>query len=50
MGPDGSVVLAGMTYGVWTGADTGGHSEFAAVKLDATGKEKWRWQVRQAII
>lgn len=50
MAPDGSVVLAGMTSGVWNGKYAGGHSDFAAVKLGATGKEEWRWQARQEII
>ena len=44
--PDGSVVLAGMTSGGWNGTNGGERWDFAAVKLDATGREVWRWQVR----
>lgn len=41
---DGSVVLAGRTNGSWVG-ENAGQSDFAAVKLQADGKEIWRWQV-----
>ncbi|CAN0213505.1 unnamed protein product [Ascophyllum nodosum] len=40
---NGSVVLAGFTYGNWSGTSAG-FSDFAAVKLDSTGTEVWRWQ------
>ncbi|CAM9957439.1 unnamed protein product, partial [Laminaria digitata] len=45
IGNDGSVFLAGNTYGDWNGANAG-LSDFAAAKLDADGNEVWRWQVR----
>ncbi|CAN0529637.1 unnamed protein product, partial [Scytosiphon promiscuus] len=45
MGEDGSVVLAGITSGVWNSPNAGGYSDFAAVKLDIKGEEIWRWQV-----
>lgn len=44
MGPDDSVVLAGYTRGNWS-TENGGGVDFAAVKLDADGREVWRWQV-----
>lgn len=45
MGDDGSVVLAGVTWGEWArSADTNG-GDMAAVKLDADGAVLWRWQV-----
>ncbi|CAN0536546.1 unnamed protein product, partial [Laminaria digitata] len=40
---DGSVVLAGTTWGSWGGASAG-RSDFAAVKLAADGAVLWRWQ------
>lgn len=41
-----TVVLAGFTYGNWTGEHGGDKdTDFAAVKLDAKGDELWRWQV-----
>lgn len=45
MGPDGSVVLAGVTTGTWSDSFVGGTFDFAAVKLDSNGDEVWRWQV-----
>lgn len=45
MGHDGSVVLAGVTAGPWRGSHAGGAFDFAAVKLDSSGDEVWRWQV-----
>ena len=46
VGDDDSVVLAGYTAGNWSGVHSGEfESDFAAVKLDAEGKELWRWQV-----
>lgn len=45
MGSDGSVVLAGSTYGNWSGVQAG-DKDLAVVKLDADGKEVYRWQVR----
>ena len=47
VGDDGSVVLAGHTYGNWTDGAHGGEedADFAAVKLDVDGNELWRWQV-----
>lgn len=41
---NGSVVLAGLTTGNWSG-ENAGVVDFAAVKLDAEGVEVWRWQV-----
>ncbi|CAM9813426.1 unnamed protein product, partial [Ectocarpus sp. 6 AP-2014] len=41
---DGFVVLAGHTFGEWSGGLTGEECDFAAVKLDANGTEVWRWQ------
>lgn len=45
MGQDGSVVLAGVTTGTWSDSYIGGTYDFAAVKLDSSGDEVWRWQV-----
>lgn len=45
IGEDGSVVLAGKTSGHWAGEADGMTFDFAAVKLDADGREMWRWQV-----
>ena len=47
VGEDGSVVLAGYSYGNWSGASAGDtrNADFVAVKLDVDGKELWRWQV-----
>ncbi|CAM9410233.1 unnamed protein product, partial [Hapterophycus canaliculatus] len=42
---DGSVILAGYTYGSLDG-DLEGICDRAVVKLDANGTEVWRWQVR----
>ena len=44
----GPVVLAGKTKGNWSGTSAG-HTDFAAVKLDANGTEVWRWQVSHAV-
>lgn len=44
MGDEGSVLLVGDTSGNWTGVNAGSF-DFAAIKLDASGKELWRWQV-----
>ena len=44
LGDDGSVVLAGYTHGNWSGLNAG-EADFAACKLDADGREVWRWQV-----
>ena len=41
-------MLAGFTYGNWSGTSAGS-SDFAAVKLDSTGTEVWRWQVSHAV-
>ena len=38
IGLDGSVLLAGETYGPWEGVNEG-RSDFAVVKLDAEGNE-----------
>lgn len=48
---DGSVVLAGMSYGTFAGklSTTDGHSDFAAVAIDKNGNELWRWQVLQLL-
>lgn len=45
IGDDGSVFLAGATYGDWGSVNAGGR-DFAATKLNADGIELWRWQVR----
>ena len=52
VGGDKSVVMAGYSHGTWSGAGAGDawaggdkDADFAAVKLDADGKELWRWQV-----
>lgn len=45
MDDDGSAVLAGYTYGDFSGAGNTGDRDFAAVKLSADGEELWRWQV-----
>lgn len=42
--PDGSIILAGYTRGRWETTDEG-NQDFAAVSLDADGKEMWRYQV-----
>lgn len=40
------MVLAGYTYGNWSGVNSGGDKgDFAVVMLDADGLELWRWQV-----
>lgn len=46
MGADGSIVLGGRASGDWNGTSAG-LDDFVAVKLDAAGKEIWRWQVRE---
>lgn len=41
-----SIVMAGHTFGNWSGVNKGG-SDFAAVKLDTSlNAYQWRWQVR----
>ena len=45
MADDGSVVVAGHTYGDWSGVNAGS-ADFIAIKLDAAGEEVWVWQVR----
>ena len=45
---DGSVLLAGYTWGDWNGTNAGGR-DFAACQLDANGTEIWRWQVNMPI-
>ena len=45
MADDGSVVVAGYTWGDWDGVNAGGY-DFVAIKLDAAGEEVWVWQVR----
>jgi len=44
MAEDGSVVAVGETYGSWDGLNAG-FDDFAAVRLDASGDEIWRYQV-----
>ncbi|CAN0000522.1 unnamed protein product, partial [Laminaria digitata] len=44
IGSTGSVFLTGTTEGNWSGTSVGG-VDFIACKLDANGKEVWRWQV-----
>lgn len=44
MDKDGSVVLAGGTEGDFA-LGSKGQRDFVVVKLDAEGKELWRWQV-----
>lgn len=45
-GDDGSVILAGNTFGTWTGTSVySSGTMFAAVKLDSDGAVLWRWQV-----
>ncbi|CBN75056.1 Transmembrane receptor kinase [Ectocarpus siliculosus] len=46
---DGSIVLAGYTYGEWSGELAGENCDFAAVKIDANGTEVWRWQGGYAV-
>lgn len=41
---DGSVVLAGLTYGDLSGTNQGS-SDFAAFKVDSSGMTEWTWQV-----
>lgn len=41
---DGSVIMAGHTYGDWGGVNAGDY-DFVAVKLDAAGEQVWIWQV-----
>ena len=38
-------MLAGLANGSWGGDYAGGTFDFAAVKLDASGDEVWKWQV-----
>lgn len=44
---DGSVVIAGLTYGDFDGTDTfsGATTDFIALALNEHGQELWRWQV-----
>lgn len=44
IGMDGSMFLTGDTSGDWDGANKG-KTDFIVIKLDADGKEMWRWQV-----
>lgn len=44
MTADGSVIAVGQTAGVWDGANAG-LDDFAALRLDASGEEVWRYQV-----
>lgn len=46
MTEDGSFILAGQGQGVWSGSASAGGLDFVAVKLNADGREVWRWQVR----
>lgn len=41
---DGSMVLAGYTWGSWN-ATNKGSADFVAVKLDSDGSIVWSWQV-----
>lgn len=41
---DGSIILAGGTYGAWSVTNEGDR-DFAAVKLSSSGGILWRWQV-----
>lgn len=43
-GADGSVLLAGVTFGNWNGT-LEGTSDYAAMKLDSNGDVRWRVQV-----
>lgn len=47
--PDGSVVLAGQSYGTFDTplSTANSYSDFAAVAIDEDGRELWRWQVLQ---
>ena len=45
IGDDGSVFLAGFTFGDWGNVNAGG-VDFAVVKLSTDGNVLWRWQVR----
>lgn len=47
---DGSVILMGYTEGIWSGDRAGSVADFAAVKLDAAGKQLWAWQVRCSVL
>lgn len=49
--PDGSIGLAGVTYGSWYGdlSATTATPDFMAVALDEAGAELWRWQVKLTI-
>ena len=42
--PNGSVVLAGKSSGLWKGNGFGA-TDATAVKIDSNGREVWRWQV-----
>lgn len=43
---DSSVVMAGQTYGNFSGASNSGSADIVVVKLNATsGTEIWRYQV-----
>lgn len=46
---DDCVVLAGSTSGSWNATNVEEYDDFAAVKLDASGKEMWRWQVQTTV-
>lgn len=44
--PDGSIFLAGKTFGSWDGPPKGTSSDWAVMKLDAGGTSvRWRYQV-----
>ena len=42
---DGSVIIAGYTYGSYEDVNAGS-SNFGAVKIDGDGNTVWKWQVR----
>ncbi|CAN0496675.1 unnamed protein product, partial [Scytosiphon promiscuus] len=46
MAGDGSVVMAGSTFGHW-GEVHAGSSDFTASKLDSGGAWMWTWQVKR---
>lgn len=48
-GNDGSVVITGHTFGVWSIRNSG-DADFAAIKLNEHGVELWRWQVTHLVL